>query len=375
MLQSLHHVNPVLFGAGALKQLGSLARELGVGRALVVTDPGVRAAGHVERAQHSLRDQDIQAFLFDGVEENPTTRHVDRGLEFARQKDIDCIIGLGGGSSMDCAKGINFLLTNGGRMEDYWGTGKAAQPMLPSIGVPTTAGTGSEAQSYALIAQEGSRRKMACGDRKALFRRVILDPDLTASMPPAVAALSGMDAISHAVESFVTTEGTDASRACARQAWPLLEASFEASLDGSADEEVRGGMLYGAHLAGAAIELSMLGAAHACANPLTSSFGVHHGAAVVLMLPHVIRFNEPVAGERYRELMEASAAGAAGTDLASRVEELRRLAGLPERLRDVPVPEAALPELARDAAEQWTARFNPRPVTEDDLRRLYESAY
>jgi len=371
----LDHRNHVVLGAGALNRLGALAKEQQARQVLLVTDPGVRTAGHVDRARASLEAEGIQVSIFDEVEQNPGEQHVDRGLEFARGNPPDCIIGLGGGSAMDVAKGINFLFTNGGSMQDYWGSGKASRPLLPAIGVPTTSGTGSEAQSYALIEQRGSRRKMACGDPKALFRAVILDPEVTASTPARATALSGMDALSHAVESYVTRSADDRSRAYARTAWSLLEGSFEKSLHPSADDEIRGRMLYGAYLAGMAIELSMLGAAHACANPLTSRFDIAHGAAVLLMLPHVIRFNEPATGTRHQELLQASTSGPGGTDLAARVEALRSVANLPQRLQDAGVPRSALTDLARDAGEQWTARHNPRPVDENDLRNLYETAY
>src|SRR5436190_533225 len=201
-----HSPTRVVFGAGTLNRLGELARELGDTRVLLVTDPGLEAAGHPQRAMASLKAAGLEVFLFHGVECNPTNRHVDAGVAFARPLGIDLIVSVGGGSSMDCAKGINFLLTNGGRMADYMGFGKAARPMLPSIGVPTTAGTGSEAQSYALIADEQTHMKMACGDRKAAFRIAILDPEVTVSQPARVTAITGIDALSHAIESFVTTK-------------------------------------------------------------------------------------------------------------------------------------------------------------------------
>src|SRR5262249_9728456 len=153
--------------------------ELGGTRILVVTDPGLARAGHPARAVTVLRQAGLETFLFNGVEENPSTRHVTACTEFARIHRIDLIVAVGGGSSMDCAKGTNFILTNGGQMTDYKGFGRATRPMLPSIGVPTTAGTGSEAQSYALIADEKTHLKMACGDRKAAFRVAILDPEVT----------------------------------------------------------------------------------------------------------------------------------------------------------------------------------------------------
>ncbi len=374
-------VTRVVFGENALDRLGSFAEELGGRRVLVVTDPGVVRAGIVERALHSLKRASLSASVFEEVEENPTTRHVEAGTRFARaQEPVDLIVGLGGGSAMDCAKGINFLVTNGGAMEDYWGVDRAARPLLPSIGVPTTAGTGSEAQSFALIAQEETHRKMACGDKKARFRAVILDPILTKSAPKRVAAAAGIDAISHAVESYVTTRRNPISQMFAREAWGLLERSFEMVLSDPESPEARGRMLLGAHLAGAAIENSMLGAAHACANPLTARYGIAHGIAVALMLPHVVRFNGRAVGRLYRDLALAGQGSTAddidGAEaLIERIVELKTAAAVPERLRALQVKQTALPRLAKEAADQWTGTFNPRPVNEVDLLKLYEFAY
>jgi alcohol dehydrogenase len=359
----------VHFGPGALDLLGELARELGGRRIYVVTDPGVRAAGHVDEALASLDRAGLTAEVFDGVQENPTSLDVEAGRCGAAAFGADLLIGLGGGSAMDCAKGINFLLTNGGRMEDYRGAGKASKAMLPSIGVPTTAGTGSEAQSYALISHPDTHEKMACGDRKARFREVILDPRLAASAPRRVAATAGIDAVSHAVESHVTRRGNPVSRMLSREAWRLLSASLETSLESPDDLRAVGDTLLGAHLAGAAIEASMLGAAHSCANPLTARFEIVHGVAVGLMLPHVVRFNAeagPVR-EMYHDLYSGN--------LPARIEALRAGAGLPERLRDCGVEAASLPGLAEEASRQWTASFNPRPVDAASLLSLYEAAF
>ncbi|HXG12457.1 MAG TPA: iron-containing alcohol dehydrogenase [Gemmataceae bacterium] len=375
-----HAPTRVIFGAGSLARLGEVACDLGESRVLLVTDPGLEAAGHPQRAAASLREAGLEVFIFDGVEENPTNRHVEAGVAFARPLGIDLIVSVGGGSAMDCAKGINFLLTNGGTMADYKGFGKARKPMLPSIGVPTTAGTGSEAQSYALIADERSHMKMACGDRKAAFHVAILDPEVTVSQPPRVTALTGIDALSHAVESYVTTKRNPVSQMFAREAWQLLEANFAKVLRDPNDLDARGAMQMGAFLAGTAIENSMLGATHACANPLTAHYGLTHGLAVGLMLPHVVRFNAAVVGPLYAELMEQAGLlngepGVAGELLAGRLEELMQATGLPTRLRDLGVSRGILPVLAEEAAQQWTARFNPRPVTEADLLRLYEAAF
>ncbi|MEE8522695.1 MAG: iron-containing alcohol dehydrogenase [Thermoanaerobaculia bacterium] len=367
----------VVFGEGTLAALGEAARGLGARRVLLVTDPGLEEAGHVQRAQELLRRAGVEVGVFDGVVENPDTRTVAAGVEAAGDFRPDLLVGLGGGSSMDCAKGINFLHTNGGRMEDYWGDGKAARPMLPSIGVPTTAGTGSEGQRFALISSADSHRKMACGDKQARFKTVILDPELISSMPRKVAAVTGIDAVSHAVESFVTRRRNPISQLFAREAWRLLESSLERFLADPEDREARSKMLLGAHLGGAAIEASMLGAAHSCANPLTAHFDVTHGIAVGLMLPHVIRFNAASVGELYGDL--ARAAGLNGQQpaseaLSARVAEICRAAGLPAGLEECGVDGSQLELLAAEAADQWTAQFNPRTVASDDLRQLYESA-
>jgi alcohol dehydrogenase len=369
----------VVFGPGTLARLGELASELGDTRVLLVTDHDLEKAGHPQRARQSLNEAGLEVFIFDEVEQNPTSRHVEAGAAFARPLGVDLIVSVGGGSAMDCAKGINFLLTNGGRVADYQGFGKAHKPMLPSIGIPTTAGTGSEAQSYALIADEQTHMKMACGDRKAAFRVAILDPEVTVSQPANVTAVTSIDALSHAVEAYVTTKRNTLAQMFARQAWELLEPNLATVLREPGDLEARGAMQLGAFLAGCAIENSMLGAAHACANPLTAHYGLTHGIAVGVLLPYVIHFNTADVGPLYAELTELTLAGredvCAAEWLAGRIQELMRLAGLPTRLADCGVSKSILPLLAEEANQQWTARFNPRPVGEAELLSLYEAAY
>jgi alcohol dehydrogenase len=374
-----HPLARVICAAGAIDRLGECACTLGGSRILLVTDPGLEAAGHPQRALSSLQAAGLQAFVFDGVEENPTTRHVAAGLEFARQYQIDLIVAVGGGSSMDCAKGVNFLLTNGGKMSDYKGFNKATKPMLPSIGVPTTAGTGSEAQSFALVADETTHTKMACGDRKAAFRIAILDPAVTVSQPPSVTVVTAIDAMSHAIESYVCTRRNQLSQTFAREAWRLLAGNFETVLRTPDDLAARGAMQLGAHFAGVAIENSMLGACHACANPLTAHYGITHGVAIGILLPHVVRFNNAAVGGLYADLVHGAAllngdASAAGEVLAGRLTELLQAGKLPTRLSDCGVSAAILPVLAAEAAEQWTGRYNPVPVGEAELLRLYEMA-
>jgi alcohol dehydrogenase len=366
----------VVSGPGTLRRIGEVVADLGTRRALLVTDPGVRRAGHAGRAASALVQAGLEVAVFDGVEENPGEDHVAAGVAAAEAHAADCIVAVGGGSSMDCAKGTNFILTNGGSMEDYRGHAETEHPMLPSVAAPTTAGTGSEGQSYALITRRRDRMKMACGAPGARFRAAILDPDLIATVPVEVTAVTGMDAVSHAVESYVTNRGDATSRGFALEAWRRLEESFEALVSGEgAGDHKRGAMLTGAFLAGLAIEHSMLGAAHACANPLTAHYGVTHGIAVGLMLPHVVRFNAEQVGEMYETLHPGAPGAHQGHALSDRIAALRSAAGLPAHLRDYGIPRERLPRLAGEAASQWTAGFNPRPVDERDLLELYEAAY
>lgn len=368
----------VLFGRNRLGDAGKIVQSLGRRRVVLVSDPGIRAAGHLGRLQSALGAAGLEVFTFTDVGENPDAAQVEAGAQFARAKDPDCVVALGGGSAMDCAKGINFLLANGGRISDYWGFGLATRPLLPAVGIPTTAGTGSEAQSFALITGTDSRRKMACGDPSARFQRVVLDPELLSSVPSDVAAATGLDAVGHALESLVSTRRNPVSQMLSRQAWSLLHGSLEASLHKDATPEIRGRVLLGAHLAGAAIEQSMLGAAHACANPLTAAFGIPHGLAVALMLPHVVRFNGDIAASEFMELSGIAQLGTSESNaeaVAHRVEEMRQNVGLPDSLHQLKVPQSALPDLATAAQNEWTAGFNPRPVSQAQFEALYESAY
>ncbi len=374
----------LVFGSGSLGRLGALAREVGMKRVLLVTDRGIVGAGHADRAEAFLRAAGLVVARFADVRENPTTLDVGSCLEMARDERIDGFVGLGGGSSMDTAKGANFLLTNGGEMKDYWGVGKATFPLLPLIAIPTTAGTGSECQSAALIADPISHQKMACLDPKAAARIALLDPELTVSMPQRVTAVTGVDAIAHALETAVTTRRTAISSMYSRAAWGHLMSAFPLVLKNPADLMARADMLLGSAMAGLAIENSMLGAAHSMANPLTAHFGIAHGIAVGLVLPHVIRFNakSPEARREYSQLAAQLESPGAGDDEEGGVHRLvhsvhiaMQLGGVPPDLRTAGVEERLLPQLAVEAAQQWTAKFNPRSLNVADFSDLYCAAF
>ncbi|MDB6053416.1 MAG: iron-containing alcohol dehydrogenase [Verrucomicrobiales bacterium] len=374
----------IVFGVDSVERLPEIIADVKGARVLIVTDAGIIKAGHLERVTALLSKEKILYFVYDKVKENPTTLDVQSCLEMAKANNIDCLIGLGGGSSMDTAKGCNFLYTNGGEMKDYWGVGKANKEMLPLVAIPTTSGTGSECQSFALIADEKTHVKMACGDPKAMARVALLDPSLTLSQPFKVTACTGIDAIVHAVETAVTRKRNRLSLMYSHESFKLCVQNLPKALLTPGDIEARSAMLLGAAFAGTAIENSMLGAVHAAANPLTANFGIVHGHAVGIMLPHVVRFN---AGDNqalleYGELASAPevACVSEGLDVAvekliARLESLLNLAQVPRSLEEAGVSEVSIKKLASEAASQWTCHFNPRPVTAGDFEKLYSSAF
>ena len=368
----------VVFGHGMVQRVGALAKSLQFTRALLVADRGVVTAGHVATVTKALENECIVVLPYHDFGENPDSDMVEAGRRFAGPLRINSIVALGGGSSLDCAKGINFVLTNGGNIGDYRGYAKTTTALLPMVGIPTTAGTGSEAQSYAVISNASTHMKMACGDPSAAMRVAILDPELTLSAPHHVTAMAGFDAIAHAVETAVTVKRTPLSDTFSHRAWHLLSEAFERVLLHPADLEARSAMQIGSHLAGMAIELSMLGAAHACANPLTARYNLSHGLALAILLPQVVRWNAEVARQRYAALIGSPRRRSRDEDaaetLALRLEDLARAGGLALKLSDSGVDETAIPELAAQAAAQWTGTFNPRPLDAAGAAEIYRAA-
>ena len=365
-------------GPDSLAGFGELARDLGFCRILVVSDPGIVAAGITERALRSVEEAGITAELFSDFGENPTESDVARGAEAARRMNADALAGIGGGSSLDVSKGVGFLLAGGGRMEDYRGYGKCPRPLPPLLGVPTTAGTGSEAQSYALISRDGDHQKLACGAPSAMFRAVVLDPTLLPSAPREVIAATGFDAIAHAVETAVTSGRTEESTDLSHRAFALLSRAFPRLVGGGGgDGPAWADMQQGAFLAGAAIERSMLGAAHACANPLTRRFDVAHGRALAITLPRVVRWNAPASKGAYADLLlaaEIPAGDRPAETLAGLLEDWIALAGLPRDLKEERVRTEDLSLLADEASAEWTGRFNPRPFDAAGALAVYRSS-
>ena len=373
----------IIFGNGTSNRVGKIAKKFGQ-HALLVTDSGLSSVGHPQKIQKILEAANLKVTLFDESIENPTESSVQACVQVAEKSEVDLIIGLGGGSSMDTAKGCNFILSNGGKMSDFWGVDKATRPMYPLIAIPTTAGTGSECQSFALISNDISHKKMACGDKKALPRVTLLDPELTLSQPNSVTACTGVDALSHALEAMVTSKRNKKSHHHARLAFQLIQEFLPLVLKDPTDLNSRGQVLLGASHAGAAIERSMLGAAHSMANPLTANRGIVHGVAVGIVLPEVVKFNKKDLGTNsiYAELARVS--GIASMDchdeeasglLIEKIYSILKLAKIPSFLNELGFAPSDIPSLALDASEQWTANFNPRPVSRDGFENIYSNLF
>lgn len=365
-----------VFGEGCLQQLGKLALEFRPKCVLVVADPGIMAAGHGPKAISLLKQQGIRVEAFHDFGENPTSAMVDEGVRFAATVQPDLLVGLGGGSSMDCCKGINFVYSCGGTIHDYKGVGLATSEMLPMIAIPTTSGTGSEAQSFAIISDAETHIKMPCGDPKAACRIAILDPSLTVTQPERVTALTGIDALSHAIETHVTRRRTPISMTFSRRAFGMLARGFETVLQNPTDIAARSEMQMGAAFAGMAIENSMLGAAHATANPLTARYGITHGQAVGLMLPAVIRLNSGTCADSYAELVREIEYKTDLHDASERLVEMvmgwMQAAGLATSLSDLGLSDLPIGELVDEALQQWTGTFNPVQLSADVVERLYQ---
>lgn len=369
----------IIFGEGSLSRLGELASEFRPSCVLVVSDRGIMEAGHDAAAVEQLRNAGLRVESFHDFAENPTSDMVDAGVRKAAEVKPDLLIGLGGGSSMDCCKAMNFVYSCGGTIHDYHGVGKATCDLLPMIAVPTTSGTGSEAQSFALISDAKTHVKMPCGDPRAACKIAILDPVLTMTQPPRVTALTGIDAISHALETFVTKRRTAISITYSKRAFGILATGFAKVMSDPSDLEARGQMQLGACLAGMAIEASMLGAAHATANPLTARHGITHGQAVGLMLPPVIRMNGQQFPDWYTELAREIDPRISGTDavdfLAEQVTGWLKRADLSTTLSELQIPASSVEVMTQDALKQWTGTFNPVSLDAQRVESLYQSVF
>ncbi len=371
----------IVFGAGCAAEARMELEALGCRRSFVVTDAGVKAAGLLEPVCAALRDN--CAGVFSDVPQDSELKVVNRAAHQARQAGADSLVSLGGGSVIDTAKGLAVLLTEGGGLEDYDGFQMLDRALLPHLSIPTTAGTGSEVTFAAVIKNAGQGHKQVLFDYHLAPNVAILDPALLRSLPARITAFTGLDAVTHAVEALHSLQAAPLTDALALHALRLAAAYLPVCVEQGEDLAARGQMQIAATLAGQAFSNAMVGVVHALAHSLGALFGVPHGLANAVVLPHAMRFNLEACPERYALVAEALGARTPAMEAKeaalAAVEALARLTkqvGLPVRLRDIPVPQDGLRRCAELALSDGSIVYNPRPVSNpEETLEILEAAW
>lgn len=373
----------IIFGCGTVAQAGAEVKRLGAKRALVVTDPGIKAAGISDTVEKSIRDAGIGVAMFGEVEPDPRIEIVEKCLAVARGEKCDCVVGVGGGSALDIGKLTAILLNNDGSVRDFFGTDLIPRPGVPTVMLPTTSGTGSEVTPIAVLSDEGEKLKKGVVSPHLFAKTAILDPVLTVGCPPSVTAASGMDALIHGIESYTSIHASRFTEFLAYKAVETIAGSLRTAYANGSDLEGRTRMMEGSLWAGMAFANSGVAAVHAFAYPLGAEFHVPHGVSNTVMLPYVMRYNMVGALRRYADLAGAFGAGRDGDGDVLRAEALiaavERLADdirVPRRLRDLKVPETAIPMMAEGVMKVTRLLANnPRTMTLMDAEAIYRSAY
>jgi len=369
-------------GSGALERLGAEARRFG-SKAILLTDKVLVRAGVVEPVLAALQAAGVTVTVFDEVEQEPSTENCEQSAAVVRGSGAEFLVAVGGGSVLDVAKGCSILATNGGAISDYFGIDKVPAAGLPWIGLPTTAGTGSEVTPNAIFTDKAKQLKIGVVSPFLFPTVAIVDPVLTLTAPPSITAATGMDALTHAVEAFTAPKATVQTDMYAVQAINLISRSLRRAVWAGRDIQARTDMALGSTLAGISFANAGVGAVHALAYPLGGQFGIPHGVSNALLLPHVMGFNMLADVTKFARVAEAMGEDVQGLSARAAAEAAVKAAallsedvGIPQRLRDVNIPESALEGLA--AAAMNVTRLldnNPRKVTLKDARALYQAAY
>lgn len=369
-----------LMGAGAAKQTGEQVKNFGR-KALIVTDEFLANSGMAEQIAGYIKRAGVEVEIYPGAEPNPTDKNVHKGVELLKERGCDVIVSLGGGSPHDCAKGIGIVATNGGCIRDYEGIDKMTRPMLPLIAVNTTAGTASEMTRFAIITNTDTHVKMAIVDWRCTPNVAINDPLLMISMPPSLTAATGMDALTHAVEAYVSTIATPVTDSAALMAIRLIARNLREAVANGDNFEARDKMAYAEFLAGMAFNNASLGFVHAMAHQLGGLYNLPHGVCNAILLPHVERFNLIAAPERFAHIAEAmgeniselSVRDAADVAIEA-IEILAEDIGIPAGLTELGVKEDDLALMAENAMKDATSFTNPRKATLEDIIQIYKNA-
>jgi len=364
----------IYFGRGVALTVAEPLRQIGATRVLLVTDKGVRAAGLVGPIEERLRDARIPYEIYDEVVPDPGVAEVERALARARAAGADAFVAVGGGSAIDTAKMAATLLVNGGAVLDYVGIDKVPRPAAPVVAIPTTAGTGAEITINSVIADPAQHKKLVIISPNATALFALEDPDMTRTLPPFVTAITGMDTLVHAIESFTNKNSYPMTAVLALQAISDVGRSLARAVRDGSDGEAREGMMRAVIAASLAFSNTRLGNVHAMALPLGGWAHVAHGTAVAILLPHVMDFNRGAAEERYAQVGEALGAGKDGRAAVRKVFDLNAEVGIPAGLRRVGVTADLIPSMTNDAMASGNIAVNPRATTAADIDALYRAA-
>ncbi len=375
------HAPEIVFGPGALAELGHCAARLGARRPFLVTDPGLIEAGWVDEAVAHLRQSELRPTLWHGITPNPKDHEIEAAYQAYAADGNDVIIGLGGGSCIDAAKGVAILSSNGGRILGYEGVDKVIRPIPPTVMVPSTSGTGADVSQFAVVTDTAARIKITIISRTLVPEISVIDPRLLTTMPDLLNASTGLDALTHGIEAFVSRAHNLLTDSHALHAVALITRHLLGSQLRPKETIPRLAMALGSLEAGMAFTNAILGATHAMSHQIGGQLDAPHGVLNAVLLPHVIRFNAQVCPERFVPLATASGvrtegvpAGEVALLLAERVRELADEAGVPKGLAALGVTEAELPQMARTTLRDACMTTNPREADARDIEALFRAA-
>ena len=371
-----------LFGEGAVKEVGELMNSLDGKKTMIVTDAFLAKSGMAAGIQEILTAAGVESVVFDGAEPNPTDLNVEKGLAVFKENNCDSIISLGGGSSHDCAKGIGLVASNGGNIRDYEGIDKSHSPLCPMIAINTTAGTASEITRFCIITDTSRHVKMAIVDWRVTPQIAINDPELMKGMPPALTAATGMDALTHAIEAYVSTAANPLTDASAQMAITMITQYLPKAVANGEYMKARDKMAYGQYLAGIAFNNASLGYVHAMAHQLGGYYNLPHGVCNAILLPHVEEFNLIGNANRFRDIAKAmgenldglSTMEAAHKAIAA-IRQLSEQVGIPKNLRSLGVKEEDFEIMAENAMKDVCQLTNPRKATKEQIIGIYKAAF
>lgn len=370
-----------IMGEKALNDAVEQIESLGFKQALIVTDPGMTKLGVTAEVKALLQEHGVESLVYDGVQPNPTVENVNAGLAVLQTHQCDCVVSLGGGSAHDCAKGIALVATNGGHISDYEGVDVSKKPQLPLISINTTAGTASEMTRFCIITDQERHIKMAIVDRNVTPILSVNDPRLMAGMPAALTAATGMDALTHAIEAYVSTAADPITDACAIKAIELIRDNLYEAVHNGSNMQARTQMAYAQFLAGMAFNNASLGYVHAMAHQLGGFYDLPHGVCNAVLLPHVQRYNSQVAAPRLKDVGKAlgvdmhGLSDKDGADAAiAAIVKLSQSVNIPSGLQELGAKEADFATLASNAMKDACGFTNPIQPSHDDVMAIFKAA-